>query len=356
MAHAMMAVSPGSMLVTAADLLALATCIGVLGFRIWVVRFKDEWPQPSTAAVVSLWWLVGICLAVLTLSSVGELIRRTTEMSGRPLAEVHVVLPQVLSQTHFGRVWLLRPVALLVLWSGWSTRARLGSPMITAAMLAAACMIAASRSLSGHAADWGDITLPELMDWSHLLAASLWGGSLIGLTLTGFHSLTVAADERRQFVAAMARRWSALAGVALAVVALTGIYNAWLELQHFEALWQTAYGRILLLKLSLVLIIVVLGASNRYLGIPSLQAWAGESAGSAEPSGLLATTLSLLTLEPRRAGKHGPLERFVRRAEVEGVLMIGALLCVAILLGQMPARHQSHMPPSHHTHANNLAR
>nr|WP_315597830.1 hypothetical protein [uncultured Cupriavidus sp.] len=109
-------------------------------------------------------------------------------------------------------------------------------PVVTAMMLAAACLIAASRSLSGHPADWGDITLHELMDWSHLLAASLWGGSLIGLTLTGFRSLTMAADERRQFVAAMVRRWSTLAGVALAVVALTGIYNAWLELQHFEAL------------------------------------------------------------------------------------------------------------------------
>lgn len=352
----MLASNPGSMIVTAVDLLALSTCIGVLGFRIWVVRFKDELPPPSTAAaVMPLWWLVGICLVVLTLSSVGELIRRTMEMSGRPLAEVGLVLPQVLSQTHFGRVWLLRPVALLVLWSSWCTRPRLGSPAITAVMLAAACLIAASRSLSGHAADWGDITLPELMDWSHLLAASLWGGSLIGLTLTGFRSLTEAADARRQFVAAI-RRWSALAGVALAVVALTGIYNAWLELQHFEALWQTDYGRILLLKLSLVLIIVALGASNRYLGIPSLRAWADGSSGSSKPSGLLATTLYFLTLERRRAGKHGPLERFVRRAKVEGALMIGALLCVTILLGQMPARHQSRMPASHHTHANGMAR
>lgn len=355
MTHAMMTVNPGRMIVTAADLLALATCIGVLGFRIWVVRFKYKMPQPSTAAVVPLWWLVGVCLAVLTLSSVGELIRRTMEMSGRPLTEVGLVLPQVLSQTHFGRVWLLRPVALLVLWSGWSTRPRLGSPVITAVMLAAACLIAASRSLSGHAADWGDITLPEFMDWLHLLAASLWGGSLIGLTLTGFRSLTEAADDRRQFVAAMARRWSALAGFALVVVALTGLYNAWQEVQQFQALWQTAYGRILLLKLSLVLIIVALGAGNRYLGIPSLQAWAGGSSGSAKPPGILATTLSLLTLE-RRAGKHGPLERFVRRAKAEGVLMIGALLCVTILLSQMPARHQSHMPASHHTHAKGMSR
>ncbi|KJK10303.1 hypothetical protein UB46_41820 [Burkholderiaceae bacterium 16] len=344
------------MIVTAADLLALAICIGVLGFRIWVVSFRGEMLQPSAAFLQPLWWLLGICLAMLTLSSLGELIRRAMEMSARPLAEVAPMLPTVLFKTHFGRVWLLRPVALLVLWLGWRTRPRLGSPAISVAMLAAACLIAASRSLSGHAADWGDITLHELMDWSHLLAVSFWGGSLIGLTLTGFSTFTAGSHERRQLVAAMARRWSALAGAALAVVALTGIYNAWLELQRIAAFWETAYGRVLLIKLSLVLIIVVLGAVNRYVGIPSLQAWASGSPGDGKPSGLRAIVLSLLTQERSRRERHDPLVQFVRRARLEGLLMIGTLICVAVLLSLMPPRHLSRMPTSHHTHSHEMAR
>ncbi len=356
MNHSMTAASVASMIVTAADLLALATCIGVLGFRIWVVSFKAGMPQPPDAFLLPLWRLIGICVLMLGLSSLGELIRRTVEMSGRPLADFAPMLPMVLSKTHFGRVWLLRPVALLVLWLGWRARPRLRSPGIMAAMLGAACLIAVSRSLSGHAADWGDITLPELMDCLHLLAAALWGGSLIGLMLTGFRSFTAGADERRQHVAAMARRWSVLAGAALAVVALTGIYNAWLELQRFEAFWQTAYGRVLLLKLSLVLVIVALGATNRYLGIPSLLAWANGSASSGKPSGIMATALSLVSFGPTRRKKHGPLQRFVRRATLEAVLMIGVLMCVAVLLSLMPARHLKRMPAGHPMHAHGMAR
>lgn len=135
-------------------------------------------PHPSADFLMPLWWTLGICLVVLTLSSFGEVVRRAMEMSGRPVGELAVVLPAVFSKTHFGRVWLLRPVALVVLWPGWGRRRRLDSPGSSAAMLAAACLIAASRSLSGHAADWGDITLPELVDWTHLLAVSLWDGSL----------------------------------------------------------------------------------------------------------------------------------------------------------------------------------
>lgn len=324
----------GAMIITAGDLLALTTGIGILGFRIWVVSFKNEAPQASSNSVRPLWWLLGACIVVLTLSSLGELIRRGMEMSGRPLTEIALVMPAVLSKTHFGRVWLFRPVALLVLWLGWRARPHFDSPFVSALMLVAAGLIAASRSLSGHAADWGDITLHEVMDWAHLLAASVWGGSLVGLTVTGFRTLTEGAGARRARIATMAQRWSTLAGVALAVVVLTGIYNAWLQLQRFEALWQTAYGRTLSIKLSLVLVIVALGATNRYFGLPSLRAWADRLANATESS---------------------PLEQFVRRASVEGILIIGALLCVAVLLTEMPARHQRPVRSSQHIHASGLA-
>ncbi len=350
----MTASSVASIIVTAADLLALATCIGVLGFRIWVVSFQAEMPT-TDALLLPLSRLIGICILILGLSSLGELIRRTVAMSGQPLADVARMLPMVLSKTHFGRVWLLRPVALLVLWLGWRARPNLRSPGIAAAMLAAACLVAVSRSLSGHAADWGDITLPEVMDCLHLLAVALWGGSMIGLTLTGFRSFSEGADDRRRIVAAMARRWSALAGTALAVVALTGIYNAWLELQRFDAFWQTAYGRVLLLKLSLVLIIVALGAANRYLGLPSLRAWASGSVGNDEPSGLPATARSV-SCGLSRWKRHDPLQRFLRRARLEGLLMTGVLLCVAVLLSLTPVRHLNRMPAGHHMHAHGMAR
>src|SRR5262249_57620064 len=63
---------------------------------------------------------------------------------------------------------------------GWGGRAW----WVPAVMLGAAALLALTRSASGHAADWGDMSLPELMDGLHLLAGSLWGGGLVVLAST----------------------------------------------------------------------------------------------------------------------------------------------------------------------------
>jgi len=356
----------GGIAVTALDLLALCTAIGILGLRLWVfpqgrAGHGHAGDRQTQGFPLPLWRLLGLCLVLLTLTSVADLLRRAADMSGQPLSELADFLPAVVSQTHFGRVWLLRPIALLLLWLGWRTGPRPSAAGSAAVMLAFACLVAASRSLSGHAADSGDFTLPELMDWLHLVAVSLWGGSLVALTVTGFASFRAAAQARRQEIADMARRWSTLSAAALGVVVVTGIYNTWLQVEHLSALWETAYGGVLLAKLALVAAVVLLGAANRYLGVPALQAWASGYGSGKPPAGAVAAVLSVLTLERFRkpdGDGHGdaPLAAFIRRARIEGVLMIVTVLCAAVLLGQMPARHAHPAPaapaaqPSGHEH------
>jgi len=113
------------------------------------------------------------------------------------------------------------------------------------------------------------------MDWLHLLAGSLWGGGLLALASTVLPAVRKRPDQHRLLIAEIARRFSALAGVALGGVLLTGMYNAWLEVGTFRALCATLYGWTLLAKLFLVLPLLALGASNRYLSVPRLQWWAG---------------------------------------------------------------------------------
>ena len=60
----------------------------------------------------------------------------------------------------------------------------------------------------------------------------------------------------------MAERLSRLAGLALLCVVPTGMYNAVTQIGFLSALWETAYGRLLLLKLAGVLGMVGLGAST----------------------------------------------------------------------------------------------
>src|SRR5215475_4022960 len=171
-------------LATAIDLLALVICLWTLSCRLWG-RARAGTGEDTVVLFslrTALWRLLGGCLIALTVSSVGELLGRTLTMSGLPLAMLGRTLPIVLLRTHYGRVWFVRLGALVMLWMSWGMgRRRLHSQAIPASMLVAGGLIALTRSLSGHAADWGDLTLPVLMDWLHLLAGGLWGGGLLAL-------------------------------------------------------------------------------------------------------------------------------------------------------------------------------
>jgi putative copper export protein len=334
---------------TVFDLLALATCLGALGCRLWVL------PAMSTASeaigfdafLASLWQLLGACLATLVVSSVGELAGRAVEMSDRPLAATFPVLPTILLQTHYGRLWLVRPLSLTVLWIGWwAGRTRLRSWIIPAGMLGTGAMVAMTRSASGHAADWGDLTLPALNDWLHLLAASLWGGGLLALSLVVLPTAIKLPELRRPLIAAIARRFSVLAGVALAGVLLTGIYNAWLQVGTISALWETPYGRTLLAKLFLVFPLLALGASNRYISVPLLQRWAGLPMAKRRFPHASLIIRYLVTGRRKPPGAH-VVRQFRRTTWAEAICIIGVFICTALLLHGVPARHGSHRAHMH---------
>jgi putative copper export protein len=341
---------PLALLLSLADLLALMTGIGILSCRLWMFPGIGKAAKASPDAwLVAFWRLLGLCLAVLTATSIGLLIQRSLAMSGQPLAELGTVLPTVWRQTHFGHVWLLRALALALLWLSWAVSSRLRSTASAALILCAAVAIVASRSLTGHAADWGVWALPVWADGVHLLAASAWGGALLALALTGCRALT-ARNEARAAVVASIGRLSSLCGVALAVLVVSGIYSAWLEVGSLPALWHTAYGRVLLGKLGLALGIALLGAANRYIGIPRLQRWAGDSVGgpvrwhslASSPLGRLADWLSRDIPEP--------LARFRRLMAIETVLIAGLAICVAVLVNLTPARHLRHAGGAMHGH------
>lgn len=107
----------------------------------------------------------------------------------------------------------------------------------------------------------------------HILAASTWLGTLLVLTLIGIRGVMrrmTTRVTRSELIADLVNSFSPLALVAASIVALSGATTAWLHLKRVSAIWTTSYGIALVVKLSLVLIVVLLGAWNWRRVRPSL--------------------------------------------------------------------------------------
>jgi putative copper export protein/mono/diheme cytochrome c family protein len=267
-------------------------------------------------------------LLVLFVATGAELLVRTQAMSGASLAASVVAVPSVVAQTHLGQILAARLVALVValLLAFEPSRAFRGFVLLV--VVAAAL----SLSLSGHAADWGDATLSVAIDWAHAVAASVWVGGLIALALVAGRG----AGWSRESLAAVVPRFSRLAGLCLAVVVVSGSYNAWAQLGGVSRLWETAYGRVLVAKLLIATVLVWLGAINRYTHLPRLA-----PSQAARGFGARAFRLSRLAiLGPGHRTRSNPAESvliaFVTR---EALVGLAVLACTAVLGEVTPGRH-----------------
>lgn len=140
-------------------------------------------------------------------------------------------------------------------WPGSRRPALLG-----AGAAAAAAMLA--HVTAGHAAARGDLAWAKVAaQWIHFVAAAVWLGGLAALLLG------VRGKEDATKAGAV-RRFSAVAGVALAAVAITGVVRSVNEVGSWGALISTGYGRLVLTKATLILGLAALGAVNRYRNVP----------------------------------------------------------------------------------------
>jgi len=306
--------------------MALATLVGGLVVELVVL--------PRATPVVDgarrrLRRLALLCLVVLVGTTAGDLVTRAQTMAGGALPAAIAALPAVLMRTHFGAIWTARFVllALALMLAAGSARA------LRVASLGLAIAIALTTTLTGHAADWGDLTLSAGIDWVHVVATTAWAGGLIAL------ALAVLREARQWPVGVLGgcmRRFSRLAGFCVAAVLATGLYNAWVQLPGPSALVTTIYGRVLAVKLLLVLGLLCWGDVNRYTVVPALD--------RDRPAVLDERGFRLarwLFREFPRGSRAAPsqLNAFVAR---EAVLAVLVFACTAVLVDSTPPRHAEH--------------
>ena len=171
-------------------------------------------------------------------------------------------LQRVLLETRFGSIWILRVSLLIPLGTVLWLRLRRGSDLLWI-LLPMASALLLTTSLYSHNANLG--LLPIISDWAHLMGVAVWVGGLLQLTLIMLSAHRNGdAMEMRRLLLILIPRFSIVAVASLALIGVTGLVSAYLQLRSLDALYTSPYGNTLVVKLLLILPMVLLGAVNQF--------------------------------------------------------------------------------------------
>ena len=329
--------------VRAIHLAATVLVAGAIFFRVLIAEpafgFADKNGLLPSAVRSQLAWIVWIGLGLLSVTGAGWLVLVSEQMVDLPLG---VVLSQgmiwtVLGDTDFGHVWVVR-VILAGLLAGtlvlrrFEGKSRLHRACAFCTVLAAS--LTGTLAWAGHAAAKsgfeGNVHL--FADALRLIAAAAWLGALLPLALL----LRVVRGAQNDSSIAVGRaavlRFSTLGVVSVGTLVATGIVNSWVLVGSLPALTNTDYGRLLIVKIAVFLIMLSVAAVNRFQLTPRV-------------------TQTLGTTASRHA-----LRRIERNSIIE--TSVGAIIiAIVAVLGTMPpgteqAANFGTMPPGTEQAAN----
>jgi copper transport protein len=225
--------------------------------------------------------------------------------------------------TRIGRALLVRlgiAIVLAVLLAAVLRQRNRGTRTKTPVLaLGAVCCLAlvSTWPLTDHAHIGAQAWLAVPATGVHLLAIGLWFGGLVPLTACVVGPAARRAERVRDLQPALAR-FSLLAQVCFTTIGVTGLYLAWRQVGWtLGALAGTTYGRLLLVKFGVVLVIVALASRARRF----VQRHAKKPDETA-----------------------GALRGLRRSVAAEVVLGAGVLSLTAVLVNTAPAR-TSYAPP-----------
>ncbi|MGW1674002.1 copper resistance CopC/CopD family protein [Streptomyces sp. NPDC002324] len=210
--------------------LLAAGWIGLLGSTIVLMMLRGPYEQgsgitPSTDAVsaeahvpVDERIYVALAIRLLLLAASGVYLVLLVGQLGQLGQAQSLSQGQGQSDDAAGRSW---------------SRGRLG-----AVGLLLAVGLSATWVMTNHASEGAQVWLALPVTALHLLAMAAWLGGLV----------TLAVGLRRGLPPAAVERFSLVAVGSVTVLVLTGLYQSWRGVGSWEALFDTEYGRLLLIK------------------------------------------------------------------------------------------------------------
>ena len=247
----------------------LLTLFGLTLFGLYGLGTAEE-----AIEAVGLRFRTGV-LAILGLAaSLLHIISMAAAMTGaESLADTRAAVVSLVVADGIGPAWLLRMGALvLVVLAALAPPFR---PRLTLGLIAGCSAVAlATLAWAGHgamssgAAGW----LHLVADILHLLAAGGWIGALLALLILLFDRPTAIDRARIVRLEAALRDFSSTGTILVGTILVTGIVNVGSVVGwgHVAALPQSAYGRLLIAKVGLFLLMLGLASANRFWLSPAL--------------------------------------------------------------------------------------
>jgi copper transport protein len=301
------------------DLLALATVIGGLAVALIVVPAGDRRDRSCSIHRRSL--ILAGCSGVMALGLgiVGFLWQVSVIPSplGGSGSWWDVAIP-FLFHGRWATLWWMRELALAIVVVGVVALAR-GLVRLWPLPVVGTIVVIVARALGGHAASTSPSTMPLAIDVVHVLAAGLWVGGLIALTVASWPMIRRRDAPDRAATGSAFRRFGWLAGISVGVVVATGCLEAARQVASLDALAFTRYGQALMVKTAIVASVATIGLVNMFAVHPGIRA---------------------RTLDRFRPGGVRPRGRGIDRRllAAEAALGVAVLIAAGVMTSSSPAR------------------
>jgi copper transport protein len=217
------------------------------------------------------------------LGAAGSIVLEGAEAAGvSGFSALKATIVEETLETRFGTVWGLAFLAWVLFAAALPLLLGRRRARLTLAVPLAYLVLA--PALGGHASTQSPVGLNFPVNVVHVSAMAVWLGGLATL-LVAVPAATRALEPpaRSRLLAAALGRFSQLALIAVSAILLTGVIQAYVYVRHPGDLLSTGYGRAVLAKFLLVLVVIGFAAYNRRRSVPALKriAASGETPGRA---------------------------------------------------------------------------
>jgi copper transport protein len=257
--------------------LAVMAAIGLFLLRIAIARPLVRRVPGTRLRAITIAFAV---TAVVGLVSIPVyVVMATAQFALRSSFDLGAIVP-LLRVSAFGRGYLDLELAfalfvLAAALAAWIDRPEREQRSVAELLTVTGALAAASATLlvpgtSGHAGQTSPRGAAITFDWLHLVAGSVWVGGLIGLVVL-WRALPVA--RRVAGLAVCVPRFSNAAFVSVLALIGSGIGASLLHFPTLSSLWQTSYGKTLLVKIGLLGTAMLLAGVNLLRTRPRLAAY-----------------------------------------------------------------------------------